>query len=77
MWHEYYGRFDCMAVYVGAMALGDDDIACHEGRRIVFVDPGVARRLPLTSSAAQVVPAFLASQAYRGLVAGAMAARRG
>ena len=53
-----------MQVFVATTDLTDDDIQCHEGRRIVFVDPAVARGLDLTSAAADIVPAFLDSDAY-------------
>lgn len=42
------------------MDLTDDDVECHEGRRIVFVDPRQAVQLPLTRAAAQILPTFLA-----------------
>ena len=71
VWHEPYGSFDTLVVYVGTTALTDADIVCHEGRRIVFVAPARALTLPLTASASQVVPAFLASDAYLALGAGA------
>lgn len=67
VWHEVYGSFDRMAVYAAPTTLGDDDIVCHEGRQIVFVDPGVALTLPLTSGAALAVPAFLQSETYAAL----------
>lgn len=65
---EPYGTFDRMRVFVAATDLTDDDIECHEGRRIVFVDPERARGLDLTSAAAEIVPAFLDSGTHRRLV---------
>ncbi len=62
-----YGTFDRMQVFVAATDLTDDDIECHEGRRIVFVEPQQARGLDLTSAAAEIVPAFLDSDLYRRL----------
>jgi hypothetical protein len=50
--------------------LTDDEVECHEGRQMVFVDPAVALGLDLTASAAQVLPSFVRSEAYRGLTAG-------
>ena len=62
-----HGTWDRMQVFVAATDLTDADIDCHEGRQIVFVEPEVARGLDLNSAAADVVPAFLASDAYRAL----------
>lgn len=74
LWDEFvvdhrraYGTFDRMQVFVAATDLTDDDIECHEGRRIVFVEPGRARRLPLSSAASDIVPAFLDSDTHRRL----------
>jgi len=62
-----YGTWDRMQVFVTATTLTDADIECHEGRRIVFVDPGEALALDLTAGAALILPAFLASPHYRRL----------
>jgi 8-oxo-dGTP pyrophosphatase MutT (NUDIX family) len=62
-----HGTWDRMQVFVAASDLTDDDIECHEGRQIVFVEPDVARGLDLTSAAADVVPAFLDSPAYASM----------
>ena len=48
----------------------DADITCHEGRRIVFVDPEQARRLPLTASAAVALPPLLDSSLYHRITRG-------
>jgi 8-oxo-dGTP pyrophosphatase MutT (NUDIX family) len=61
-----HGRDRC-TVFATAVDLTDDDIECHEGRQIVFVDPGRAMSLDLTVSAARVLPEFLASDLYRRL----------
>ena len=55
--HEAYGTWDVMQVFVASTDLTDADIDCREGRRIVFVDPAVARGLDLTSAATDIVPA--------------------
>jgi hypothetical protein len=60
---------DRVHVYVGRVDLTDDDIDCHEGRRIVFVEPDRARRLDLTMTGVLAVPAFLGSEHYRRLTA--------
>jgi ADP-ribose pyrophosphatase YjhB (NUDIX family) len=62
-----YGTWDLMAVYAAATDLDDRDIVCHEGRRIVFVDPGTVPGLRLTKGAAVILPAFLLSDLYRDL----------
>ena len=64
---EAYGTIDRMAVYVAATGLSDADVVCHEGRRIVFVDPDEIAGLPLTKAAGVVLPAFLASDVYARL----------
>ncbi len=62
-----YGTWDLMATYAAATDLTDADIVCHEGRRIVFVDPVEATALPLTKGAGVILPAFLLSDLYRDL----------
>jgi 8-oxo-dGTP pyrophosphatase MutT (NUDIX family) len=64
---ESYGTWDRMWVYAAACELSDADIDCREGRRIVFVDPEVARGLPLTKGAEAIVPAFLRSEVYASM----------
>ena len=61
---EAHGTWDAMQVFVAPTGLADADIDCKEGRRIVFVDPDVARGLDLTSAATDIVPVFLSSDAY-------------
>lgn len=58
-----HGTWDRMEVFAADVDLGDADVECHEGRRIVFVDPGAALQLPLTRAAAQILPAHLAERA--------------
>lgn len=70
VFHEAYGTRDTVEIWVGTTALGDADIVVGEGRQILFVEPGVARGLDLTASAATVVPDFLDSAEYRQLAAG-------
>ncbi len=65
--HPETGSDDVMAFYAAATTAGDADIVLGEGRRIVFVDPADARRLPLTGSAALTLPDFLASDLYAEL----------
>ena len=63
------GSLDRMAVYVAPTDLTDADVVCHEGRRIVFVDPGEVAGLRLTKGAGVILPAFLLSDVYRAMVA--------
>jgi GrpB-like predicted nucleotidyltransferase (UPF0157 family)/ADP-ribose pyrophosphatase YjhB (NUDIX family) len=72
-WREFvvdhrraHGTWDRMQVFVARVELTDDDLECHEGRQFVFVDPVEALRLPLTSAATQIVPAFLADERWNG-----------
>lgn len=62
--HVHSQSHDPFRLYAGRFDLTDADIECHEGRRIVFVDPAVATGLDLTASAAIALPTFLASQTY-------------
>jgi 8-oxo-dGTP pyrophosphatase MutT (NUDIX family) len=64
-----HGTWDVMQVFVAPTDLADADIDCQEGRRIVFVEPDVARGLDLTSAATDIVPVFLSSSAYTTMVA--------
>jgi 8-oxo-dGTP pyrophosphatase MutT (NUDIX family) len=64
-----HGTWDVMQVFVAPTDLADADIDCQEGRRIVFVEPHVARGLDLTSAATDIVPHFLSSGAYTTMVA--------
>ena len=66
---EAYGSLDRMAVYVAPTDLTDADVGCHEGRRIVFVDPDEVTGLPLTKGAGVILPAFLLSEVYKDMVA--------
>ena len=67
VFHPAYGSVDQVHLYVAAVDLTDADVECHEGRRIVFVDPEQARRLDLTMTGVLAVPAFLDSAAYQDL----------
>jgi 8-oxo-dGTP diphosphatase len=61
---EAYGSIDRMAVYIAAVELTDADVVCHEGRRIVFVEPGSVAGLPLSKAAAAILPELLCSGLY-------------
>jgi len=69
VFHVSSGGDDIFQLWVGATALGDADIACHEGRQIVFVAPDVAQQLDLTAAARIALPEFLSSDTYRSLIA--------
>jgi 8-oxo-dGTP diphosphatase len=68
VFHEAYGTLDTTQVYAARVELSDADIVVGEGRRIVFVEPAVARGLDLTASATIAVPEFLDSAEYRALL---------
>lgn len=76
LWREEvfsYAEEDRVADYqlwAGRAELTDADVACHEGRQMTFVDPVTVSGLDLWESARHFVPAFLASDAYAGLVGG-------
>jgi 8-oxo-dGTP diphosphatase len=69
VYHAAYDQHGRMQVFIAASVLTDADIVVGEGRQIVFVAPEQARGLDLTSSASLIVPAFLDSATYRGLLA--------
>ena len=60
------GRDRC-TLYAAGTDLTDDDVDCHEGRQMVFVDPEHARTLELTRGAALIPPFFLYSDTYARL----------
>ncbi len=70
LWGEFTPRLDThpddvwMQVWVAATDLTDDDVECHEGRRIVFVDPARVLDLDLGGSPSTIVPQFLTSATY-------------
>ncbi|MFT4081056.1 MAG: NUDIX hydrolase [Nocardioides sp.] len=64
VFHVETGSHDRMAMYVAEADLSDADVECHEGRRIVFVDPTLVPGLPLTDSARQTLVPFLASDRF-------------
>lgn len=65
------GSTDRLALYTAAVDLGDDDVACHEGRQIVFVAPEAAAALPLADSTRVALLPFLASELYQRLAGAA------
>ncbi len=64
------GSDDAFTLWVAPTTATDADIECHEGRRIVFVDPAQARRLPLTAAAAVALPPLLDSALYHRITRG-------
>ena len=67
VFHEHSGTDDDFQLFAMRTDLTDDDIECHEGRQIVFVEPSRARGLDLTAAAAIALPAFLDSTAYAAM----------
>ncbi|CUR60190.1 NUDIX hydrolase [metagenome] len=72
-WKEFpvrhYSDDDRMAVFAGATRATQDDVVCHEGRQIAFVDPDEVLSLELAPVARTIVSEFLASGLYRSLLA--------
>lgn len=68
VFHEAYGTDDQINVYAAPTDLTDADITVGEGRQIVFVDPTTLHALPLSASAAQILPEFLNSDYYQELL---------
>ncbi len=68
VFHVHSQSHDPFRLYAVRLDLTDAEVECHEGRRIVFVDPTVAAGLDLTASARIALPAFLASAVYARLV---------
>lgn len=63
--HRTAHTSDRLVLYAAWVGLTDDDVECHEGRQMLFVDPARALALDLTEAAAQVLPVFLASDLYQ------------
>ena len=68
VFHAGYARTDPVHVFLAPTTLTDVEVECHEGRRIVFVEPRRALTLPLSALATQALPALLTSSAYALLV---------
>jgi 8-oxo-dGTP diphosphatase len=68
VYHASYESYDDVFVYAAATTATDDDIVVGEGRQIVFVAPDAVGDLPLSASAARILPEFLASERYRELL---------
>jgi 8-oxo-dGTP diphosphatase len=64
VFHEHSSSLDEFRLFVMRTDLTDDDVECHEGRRIVFVDPTSALALDLTAAATIALPVFLGSDHY-------------
>ena len=62
--HEHRASEDDFHLYVMRTTLTDDDLECHEGRQIVFVDPATLADLDLTAAARLALPVFLGSDRY-------------
>jgi 8-oxo-dGTP diphosphatase len=67
--HEHTDSDDEFQLFAMRADLSDDDVECHEGRQIVFVDPDRVPGLDLTAAAAIALPRFLDSDLYRRMTA--------
>ena len=65
--HAHSDSDDEFRLFAMRTDLTDADIECHEGRQIVFVEPGRARELDLTASARVALTVFLDSAAYAAM----------
>ena len=63
--HEHTASDDEFRLFVMRTDLTDEDVECHEGRQIVFVDPDRLCGLDLTAAASISLPRFLGSDLYR------------
>lgn len=70
LWQDFtvHASGDSMWVFAGATTATDEHVVCGEGRQIVFVEPSAVASLPLSEAAAVVVPLFLDSPTYAGLL---------
>jgi 8-oxo-dGTP pyrophosphatase MutT (NUDIX family) len=53
-----------VALYLAITDLTDDDVVCHEGRQIVFVDPRTIHTLPWSRNIVHGLPRVLGHPAY-------------
>ena len=65
--HEHNQSQDRFQLFVMRAHLTDDDLECHEGRQIVFVEPTRALELDLSAAARIALPVFLRSETYARL----------
>ncbi|MEI7057189.1 NUDIX domain-containing protein [Nocardioides sp. CCNWLW239] len=65
--HPETGTDDKIHLYAAGVDLTDDDIVCHEGRQIVFVDPARTADLDLSDSARIGLGPFLGSRQHAAL----------
>lgn len=63
-WCTTHQRRERFAVYVAVTELTDDDIHCHEGRQMVFLEPSATAALPLTQALVLALPRVLTSAPY-------------
>lgn len=59
---------DSWQIWIGATTLTDDDVVCHEGRQIVFVDPQTLPELQLGRGPQHLLPLLCASSDYQAMV---------
>ncbi|HET7431032.1 MAG TPA: NUDIX domain-containing protein [Nocardioides sp.] len=64
---EYAVHGGRMQVFAAGVDLTDDDVECHEGLQIVFVDAAEVPRLDLGTAASVAVVDFLDSSLYADL----------
>lgn len=57
--HHGDGRTQEVHAFAARISLTDDEVECHEGRQMVFVDPARLPRLDLGAGAAAILPVVL------------------
>lgn len=65
--HPGADRVDRMSLFTAAVDATDDDVVCHEGRQMVFVDRDVVMTLDLAPSSGAVLPGFFGTSTFAEL----------
>ncbi|MET0523374.1 MAG: NUDIX hydrolase [Nocardioides sp.] len=66
--HAHTDSDDEFRLFVMGTELTDADVECHEGRRIVFVDPDRVAELDLTAAAGVALQRLIDSEHYRRIL---------
>ncbi len=69
MFSALLGAVGDFSIFYAATDAADQDVVCGEGAAMRFVEPAAVPGLEFGAAYAMIVPRFLASQAYRDLVA--------
>jgi 8-oxo-dGTP pyrophosphatase MutT (NUDIX family) len=66
--HAHTDSDDEFRLFVMGTSLTDDDVECHEGRQIVFIDPARVADLDLTAAARVALQRLIDSDHYRRIL---------